>query len=193
MDQSTLSSLVELFAGSVTSLQALSFSGPDSFITHVRDKSSYKKWFNGIYNLSQYPVLTTFIINFLLEDPDEMKITITQYIQRIVDILHSGRPTASSAGLRVVAINAEFEAGVGNQASWWRPIVRALSTIPTLQKIFFHIYVFTFEDDRSRDIHIASKNVLEEALKDVGLLEKSEIGLGDDAVQWDLSIHSSLT
>ncbi|KAH8814489.1 hypothetical protein DL96DRAFT_1684804 [Flagelloscypha sp. PMI_526] len=193
MGLSTMHSLGELLAPSRTSLQALAFQGPDSFITHIRDEASYKKWFQGIYDLGQYPALTTFIINFLLDYPDELEITISQYIQRIVDILHSGRPTASSAGLRIVAINAEFEAGVGDQKSWWHPIVRALSTIPTLQKIYFKIDVSPFYDNQSKEIHNASKSVLEEVLKGEGLLEKSEISLGDDDPKWSLSTLGSLT
>ncbi|KAH8814518.1 hypothetical protein DL96DRAFT_1624007 [Flagelloscypha sp. PMI_526] len=190
MDQSTLSSLAELLASSKTTLQALSFGGPDSFLIHLQSGTSYNSWFNGVYNLGQYTALTTFIINLVPNDLAE--VTGAEYVQRLADILQSGRPTANSAGLRIVAINADLDPDFVDidEVDWWGPIVHALSTIPTLQKIFFKIEISAFDDNQAKDIHNESKTALEDALKGVGLLEKSEIACEDD-LNWNLSIHSS--
>ncbi|KAH8810205.1 hypothetical protein DL96DRAFT_1761152 [Flagelloscypha sp. PMI_526] len=191
-----LKSLVELLATSKASLQALYMDGQERFLMGFRDEADSKDWFKGFYDLSQYTALTTLAVNLSLGGLFISNDQINVYVQRLVEIFQSGGPTQTSAGLQIVCVNAEFPSSDDRQMAWWSPIVHALSTISTVKKLYFNISLINLGDfgdwyeseDYERRLYSEGKTALEDALKNVGMLEKSEIALNR---KWDLAVHKS--
>ncbi|KAH8810206.1 hypothetical protein DL96DRAFT_1627977 [Flagelloscypha sp. PMI_526] len=192
-----LQALISLFASSKATLQALYMNGQDKFLMEFGADADYKNWFEGFYNLNQYTALTTLVVNLSLDATYIGNEDINEYNERLVEIFLSGQRTPTSAGLRIICINAEFPTDDDRQLTWWNPIFHALSTISTVKKVYFNIQLVNqgeFGDwyegnaDYYRRVYSESKIVLEDALKGVGLFEKSEIALNSE---WDLAVHRS--
>ncbi|KAH8834420.1 hypothetical protein DL96DRAFT_1810692 [Flagelloscypha sp. PMI_526] len=190
----SLSDLTRLISLSNLSLQDIRFCNLDDLFFRLRDESAYNRWFDGVFDLKQYRSLTSFVAMFTLyqENLADQK----QFIQRFAQILHSGRPTLTSPGLKFILIDMGFSSARHrhHDRSFWSPIVDALSAISTLEKVTFEICLwremwgsFRLEskDPIARakarhSLYLPWKLELEAALNNAGLCEKSEIILNMD-------------
>ncbi|KAH8798078.1 hypothetical protein DL96DRAFT_1720707 [Flagelloscypha sp. PMI_526] len=177
-----------------STLKAVAFRVLESFIEYLEGDATDDHWFDRIFDLTKYTSLTTFIVdvNFNLANRERCD----RYVQLLVRILQSGRPTAISPGLHIVCLNTNFHSfhhivdqPASRQSAIWNPIVEALSDIPTLQMLFFNVCILVGGHDEMGWTYFESQQVLEEALETGGLLEKSRTCF-NDPVYWNLSVHT---
>ncbi|KAH8814428.1 hypothetical protein DL96DRAFT_412537 [Flagelloscypha sp. PMI_526] len=161
---------MKLVPSFTTSLQSLTCRNLDEILPNMQNDDRYNRWFTGILDLHQYTSLTSFTgdLTFATLDYAEQR---QPYIQRFARILRSGRPSRTSPGLRNVFIEVGFRSDDPHDPPFWAPIMEALATIATLEKVCFEIWHYT---DDGISMYLPWKKVLEKALDAAGLLGKSE-------------------
>ncbi|KAH8810161.1 hypothetical protein DL96DRAFT_1627853 [Flagelloscypha sp. PMI_526] len=157
-----LMNFIKLFSFSVTSLHSLSLPALEYFVTKMSD-TTYADWFRCWFDLTLYTSLSSFSaelsMNFIPRHET--------YIQRLAQILESGKPTQSSSGLRQVCIYGNFRTGLSYDTSLFLPVAEALGSIPNLDKVCFRI---TFYPSSSPHVQQTLKELENEIL---GMLAKA--------------------
>ncbi|KAH8834517.1 hypothetical protein DL96DRAFT_1580828, partial [Flagelloscypha sp. PMI_526] len=198
--ETSLNDLIRLISLCKTSLRRLSFYSIDKFLRQTSDVV-YNGWFHGIFKLDQYSSLTNLSMEFTLDNYPDFPVQ-EQFIRRLALVLASGQPTLASTGLQFVSIDIDVESFPPRGPSFWLPIMEALTVIHTLEKVSFIIRLWDFnwavlaasDESEKATIELSAylpwKQELEEALKEVGLVAKSEIKLDMDFAVEPTAVHN---